>query len=391
MQIVVAGGGPAGAICARTLARAGIRTILIEASPNGDKPCAGGLPSILLKRYPLPDLLIKTRNKGVIFQAPSGFQVKADFRDDGVIATVERREFDSHLRWSAEDSGAIMVRGRVLTYEDKGSQLLVQYKGIDGNMRTTEADYLVGADGAYSRIAFQATGKRLPMVIAMQDIIQPVPEKLASLGDMCIFDYSPAVSSDYYGWVFPKGDKVSVGVGTRLKKKDELPGWLDRMKETHEDLLGGGTLLGRFGALIPCGRYQQLGSRRVLLVGDAGGLVLPACGEGIYFAMRSGEIAGEIIRDLGMKRPDILVSRYTDMVNAEFGPIFRYFSKMEKIAYRSAANREVFVRLTEDNYIAQKILSVFSSKHRRRTPIFKKLALSFRILGIRMKVAKLKL
>ncbi len=387
MQIVIAGGGPGGASCARTLSKAGIRTVLIEASPNGDKPCAGGLPSILFKQYTIPELLIKHRTTGVIFQAPSGLRVQTQFPDGQYIATVERREFDNHLRWLAEDAGAIIVNGRVIGYNEKGSQILVRYRDSDGTIHTTEADYVIGADGAWSRIAKQVMGERLPMVVGMQEEIVPTGDRLDILGDNCLFNYSPAVSSDYYGWIFPKGDRVSVGIGTNAKNKSKLPSLLSRMKELHSDLLEGGEVISRNGAYIPAGQYREHGSGRVLLVGDAAGFVLPACGEGVYFAMRSGEIAGETIRELGQKRPDILVSRYTDLVNAEFSEIFRYFAKIERITYSTAINREVFVRLTQDKFMANKILSAFSTKIRRRTPFFKKLAVLFNLMGIRLKVA----
>ncbi len=387
MQIVIAGGGPGGASCARTLAKAGIRAVLIEASPGRDKPCAGGLPSVLFEHYQVPDLLIRQRAKGVIFQAPSGLRVGATFPPGQFIATVNRHEFDTHLRWSAEDAGAINVNGRVLSYEDKGSQLLVRYRDRDGRARTTEADFLVAADGAWSRVAKQTMGSRLPMVVAVQEEIRPRPDRLGVLGDNCLFNYSPAVSPDFYGWIFPKGDRVSVGVGTSPQNQQSLSALLSRMKELHDDLLQGGEVLSRNGAFIPAGQYPQHGRKRVLLVGDAAGFVLPACGEGIYFAMRSGEIAASVIEDIGSKRPDILVSRYTDIVNSEFRPIFRYFSKIERVTYRSAVSREVFVRLARDRFMARKILCAFATKTHRHTPIFKKLAVMFDLMAIRIDVA----
>jgi geranylgeranyl reductase len=342
---------------------------------------------MLIKRYAIPDLLIKHRAKGVIFQAPSGLRVPTEFPRGEFIATVDRLEFDSHLRWSAEDVGVIMVEGRVLGYDEKGNKVLVRYRGPDGNVRTTEADYIVAADGAYSRVTNQAMGQTLPMVIAMQEIIKPEPDRLASLGDNCLFNYSPAVSPDFYGWIFPKGERVSVGVGTSLENRSNLNVYLERMKELHADFLDGGETLQRNGALIPAGQYKQFGKRRVLLAGDAAGLVLPACGEGIYFAMRSGEIAAEVIHNLGEKRPDILISKYTDAVNVEFIPIFNYFKKIERITYSTPANREVFVRLARDKFMARKILSAFTTKERRRTPVFRKIAVMFKLIGIRLKVA----
>lgn len=387
MQIVIAGGGPAGSTCARTLAKAGIRSVLIEASPDGEKSCAGGIPSMLLERYPLPDLLIKQRATGVLFVAPSGLQVAADFPDNLFIGTLRRQEFDRHLRWAAEDAGAHLVHGRVVGYEEKGPNLLVRYRDPDGNIHTTVADFLIGADGASSRIAHQVTGNHLPVVLGIQEEFSLPAERIATLQNRCVFHYSPAVSPDYYGWVFPKGDRVSVGVGTRLENRDAIDDLLLHMKSLHSDLLRDGKLIKRNGGMIPRAQYRQYGRGRMLLCGDAAGLVLPACGEGIYFAMRSGEIAGEVIREIGDERPDIVASRYTDLVKAEFSPIFRYFAKVERLAFKSAISREVFVRLAQDRFMAQKILRAFASKRRQRTPVPKKLAVALKLLGIRLEVA----
>ena len=387
MQIVIAGGGPAGATCARTLARAGIRSVLIEASPDGEKPCAGGIPSILLDRYPLPDLLVRQRTTGVVFRAPSGLEVSADFPNGLFIGTVQRLDFDRHLRWSAEDAGAHVVQGRVFGFEDKGAHLLVRYRDPEGNIHTTEADFLVGADGASSRVARQVMGSPLPVVLGIQEEIALPEDQVGKLENRCLFDYSPAVSPDYYGWIFPKGDRVSVGVGTHLANRERIDDFLLRMKQVHADLLAGGRVLKRNGGMIPCARYPRHGRHRVLLTGDAAGLVLPACGEGIYFAMRSGEIAAEVIKRIGKTRPEIVAGLYTDLVNAEFGPIFKYFTKVERLAFKSVISREVFVRLARDHFMAQKILRAFAGKRRLRTPPLKKLIVALKLLGIRLEVA----
>ncbi len=383
MQIVIAGGGPAGATCARVLAKAGIRTVLIEAAPDGEKPCAGGIPSMLLDRYQIPDLLIKQKTDSVTFVAPSGYRVSAEFPPGMFIATVHRNEFDSHLRWSAEDAGVHMVHGRVISYSEKGRQLLIQYKDTNGIQRTTEADYLIGADGAVSRVAQQAMGAALPAVVAVQEEIKLPADRIAEMGSTCFFNYSPAVSPDYYGWIFPKDDRISVGVGTRIENKKRLDSLLARMKEMHADDLKGGEVIRRNGALIPAGQYPEHGKDRIVLIGDAAGLVLPACGEGIFFAMRSGEIAAETIISIGRERPDIVVARYTNLINEEFRQIFWYFEKIERLTYPSAESREIFVRLAKDKFMAQKILRAWVNKERFPTPFFKKIQVAVNLMGIR--------
>ncbi len=342
---------------------------------------------MLLRRYSIPELLIKQRATRATFVGPSGIRVPANFPDGMFIATVMRGEFDRHLRWAAEDAGARVVRGRVVSYEVKGSQLLIHYNGPDGNLRTTEADFLIGADGANSRIAKLTMGAPLPSVIGIQEEITLPPENIERLENSCILNFSNAVSPDYYGWLFPKGDRVSVGIGTHLENRAELDRLLGRMKEMHADVLEGGETVRRNGALIPAGQYPQHGFGRTMLVGDAGGFVLPACGEGIYFAMRSGELAAETIAAIGKERPDIVVARYTDLANAEFRPIFRYFSKIARITYRSATSREMFVRLARDRFMARKILSAWAEKHRVPTPFFKKLQVAAKVLMLRLEVA----
>ena len=110
MQVVIAGGGPAGAMCARTLAKSGIRAIVIEASPRGRKPCAGGIPSILVKiLHPRPSS--ETKNVRCDLSGPVRTSSARRFSAGAVHRNIDRQEFDAHLRWFAEDAGATVVEG----------------------------------------------------------------------------------------------------------------------------------------------------------------------------------------------------------------------------------------------------------------------------------------
>ncbi|HEX9745337.1 MAG TPA: FAD-dependent monooxygenase, partial [bacterium] len=251
---------------------------------------------------------------------------------------------------------------------------------------TTEADFIIAADGAVSRMAKQVMGRQLNSVIAIQDEFKVSQDKIDALENRCLFNYSPAVSPDFYGWIFPKDGTVSIGIGTDLNQREKANGFLERMKEIHKEFIDGGTHTKRNGAMIPMEQYKLHGYKRVLLTGDSAGLVLPAAGEGIYFAMRSGEIAANAISEFSKERPDLVVQKYTDRVNSEFGPIFKYWMRVQNVAYKSTFNRETFVRLASDKFMGQKILKAFASKSYVPTPIAKRMQILMYLLSIRANV-----
>ena len=211
-----------------------------------------------------------------------------------LVYMVQRSRFDNYLTEQAVSAGAILMDETAVKSVDIG----------EGAARTTvrtargdfTADYLIGADGATGRVARSAGLMTERWALAALESEVEVDEVTMSYWhDKLGLDLGQLKAS--YGWVFPKGDHLSIGVGgipmladygSRLKVYDA--------KHTAARVPEIKRVIRSHGYLLPCrkpGAAVQRG--RVLLVGDAAGLVEAFTGEGIYWAVRSAQIAARSI------------------------------------------------------------------------------------------------
>jgi geranylgeranyl reductase len=382
MQVVVVGAGPAGCIAAETLASMGARTILIESDIGRDKVCAGGIPSLVVEEFSIPqDILERTFNV-VHFIGPSLVRVPMRFPKGMYMATINRRKFDGYLLKRAQAATVITVSGRFMEYE-AGSRLKVRYKTDDGTIYTAFADFLIGADGAMSRVGFQTFGTNLPQVAAMQEEYRLDKTLLSHYYDHSEFYYSSRISPDYYGWVFPHTDTITLGVGTTYEHADKLEDYLAELRRINERFLLGGQLVKRGAAVIPKAMYAAPGKGNVLLCGDAAGFVLPGCGEGIFFAMESGRRAAKAILEAPRKGYSDVLRKYGEGLKEDYGPIFDYFKRVEKMAFKDDKNRETFVRVLRDPSLGTHVLKVFALKKKENRPLLWKVKTAIQLFFIR--------
>jgi geranylgeranyl reductase len=347
VEIVVAGGGPAGATAAADLARLGHDVLLVD---GGDrvKPCGGAIPPLVLSEFDVPESLVAARIGGARIRAPSARRVDMDI-DAGWVGMVDRETFDPWLRARAERSGATILRGRVrsVTREAVGQTVVV------ATDRDTLVDVrcrlLIGADGASSAVRRAAFGPsvRPPFVFAYHEIVES-PEAGSGGFDptRCEVHYDGAVSPDFYGWVFPHGPVTSVGVGSAVKGFDLRAA--TRLLRSRSGLDASSTRRAE-GAplpLRPLGRWDD--RHGVILAGDAAGCVAPASGEGIYYAMLSGRLAAEAgsaflvggdVRELTRSRRRFM---------RRHGPVFLALGLLQRFWYRNDRRRERFARICAD-------------------------------------------
>ena len=153
------------------------------------------------------------------------------------------------------------------------------------------ARVVIGADGAKSSVAAQCIkgADRIPYVFAYHEIVRS-PAKGFD-GTRCDVYYQGRLSPDFYGWVFPHGDTASVGSGS-ARKGFSLRRSVHALRETAG--LGETETVRREGAPIPLRPMRRWDNGQdVLVAGDAAGVVAPASGEGIYYAMEGGRLAAE--------------------------------------------------------------------------------------------------
>ncbi len=284
-DVIVAGGGPAGSTAAREMAAAGARVLLLDkAAFPRDKPCGGGvnLRAARLLPFDLAPVVERTITK-VHFSQPHGARFVRAYPGTLTYMT-QRSRLDHYLVERAVAAGvALHEREPVRTVELNGTVTVRTPSGV------YTAGVLIGADGANGLTA-KAAGLDGPrdQAVALEGNIYLPERALAAWHDMVGLHLGGIPGG--YGWLFPKGDHVNVGAGGWKYLAGSLRGHLDRVTRQYglqpadlRELRGHHLPVRRRGAPIARGR--------VMLVGDAAGLVDPLSGEGIYAAVVSGRLA----------------------------------------------------------------------------------------------------
>lgn len=362
-DVVVVGGGPAGATAANDLAREGYSVALIDRGGR-IKPCGGAIPPKLLRDFAIPEHLMVAQATTARMVAPSKKAV--DMEIGGFVGMVDREEFDEWLRDRAARNGATRFTGtfKQITREDHGyATVHFAPKGALNDAReSVRARLVIGADGARSAVAKQEVtgGENNKCVFAYHEIVRS-PENGENFdGSRCDVYYQAEVSPDFYGWIFPHGKCTSVGVGS-AHKGFSLRGATAALR--RKSGLDSAETIRCEGAPIPLKPLKRWDNGRdVLLVGDAAGVVAPASGEGIFYAMtcgrRAAETAGEFIRTADAK----VLPQARKHFMKEHGTVFWILGIMQHFWYRNDARRERFVNICDDRDVQRLTWQAYMNK-----------------------------
>jgi geranylgeranyl reductase family protein len=298
-DVVVVGAGPGGSTAARFCVQAGLKTLLIEKErlPRY-KPCGGCLS---LKTIRLLGFDLSTVVENTIYGVKFTYRLKDPFfiqSSEPIAFTVMRDRFDQFLIKKALEEGAGLLEGeRVARVRDRGT-------GVEVELARGErfrCEYLIGADGAESVVAKSLSlsvrqgdgnGIGVESEIPFESAID-FPEKELQLIHL---DFGRIPNG--YGWVFPKREGLSIGIGgmhREGKKVNPRQYFADFLRSLN--YLDEGKVERITGHALPSfyDERQRVSEERFLLVGDAGHMIDPLTGEGIYYALRSGMLAAEAI------------------------------------------------------------------------------------------------
>lgn len=367
-DVVVVGGGPSGAVAASDLARQGHKVMLLDRAGR-IKPCGGAIPPACIDEFAIPDELIVAKITCARMVSPSGQEVDMPI-GGGFVGMVDRATFDEYLRERAATTGATRRTGTFSRITRAGADIsmdknvvlkkfaTVHYESTDASgvkqASTVQTRLVIGADGAASKVALQEVkgADRAPYVYAYHEIVR-APKSGDGKFDAtrCDVYYQGPVSPDFYGWVFPHGDTVSVGMGT-AQKGFSIRNATGLLRESAG--LSGTETIRREGAPIPMKPLKSWDNGRdVVLAGDAAGVVAPASGEGIYYAMYGGRLAADAAHEfLETGNVKALAMARKRFMKAH-GRVFWILGIMQKFWYSSDKRRERFVSICRDKDVQE--------------------------------------
>jgi len=326
-DLLVIGAGPAGSACARRAAGLGLECLVLERSffPR-TKPCAGGLTSNAVSRLD-PEASALFRDEASSVEIGLGQEASLVWREPGpVVATVNRRDFDSYLAERAGAAGSRFEFGAAVRAIDVDEDVVT----VGARGREWSGRYVVAADGA-GGVSRRAVG--LPdfrqFGAAYVRAFPPTADALLPWTGRVLFDLAAVRGG--YGWIFSKQDHLNVGICVGRPLAPALLTVLDAFVSTRG--FAGWRLEGPLAGRVPArSRKAPVATGRVLFAGDAAGLVSPATGEGISHALSSGcEAADAVARALrsGADAADI----YAEAVRLRVAPAVDRLTRFGRLVY----------------------------------------------------------
>jgi len=317
-QVAILGGGPAGAFAAEQLACAGLRVQLFDEKLAWEKPCGGGLTYKAYHQYPflIDNSTPKRLVTETVLAAPRGGEVSLRLNEPLLI--YSRLDLNRMMLERAERAGAQIEKARVIELARCGSSWRLRTNG-----GVADADFCIVATGA--RNPLRQVGTELRPEDTMSALGYYVPAEQARIDIQFLPDL------EGYIWVFPRCQHLSVGIcgkgepAARLRLR--LEGYMAERGLSRKDATF-------YSHLLPSLEARSWKSNRVagdgwMAVGDAAGLVDPITGEGLYYAIRSGELAARsLLAEVGGLAERVL--HYRRALRSDFAADLEFGSRLAK-------------------------------------------------------------
>ena len=355
-DLIIVGGGPSGAAAGRTAGIRGLSTLLLEKDKFPRyKACGGAFSSYGLSclDFKLPESIIE-RNISKVRVYFKGRFVEV-MKETNLALFISRNVFDNFLLEKARETGIEVHTGeKVLDCIEKEDYVEV---------KTTDNTYL----GRFVLIA-EGSGGTLIYRVWPRDkrteyglgLVSEIPDEDGLISNQFpgTINIHFGVTQGGYGWIFPHEGYYSAGiVGTAQ--------YLEHPKKVLLDFLQENGLSGNFPVrshIIPkVGVKRKIINSRLLLSGDAAGFVDAFSGEGIAYAIRSGQLAAEAVADIIMYSLKLSsLKAYESGCRQEFGNYLASSLKLEKIMHRfpevsfklAVSNKEIL-----DKYLDEVIMN----------------------------------
>ena len=316
--VAILGGGPAGAFAAERLASAGLRTVLLDEKLAWEKPCGGGLTYKAYDKYPFlldndtPKRLVRLTRLAASGAGAAGMRLRQP------MVIYSRYELNRMLLQRAERAGAQIEQARVLSLDRAGGRWRLTTKH-----GALEADFCIVATGA--RNPLRGVGTKLTAADTMLALGYYVPQEQ----DHVDIQFLPNLEG--YIWIFPRCGHLSVGICGKGEPASSLRKRLEAYMAGRGISWKGASF---YSHLLPALDARSWERNRVagagwMAVGDAAGLVDPITGEGLYYAIRSGDLAAQsLLADTGGAAE--CLTRYRGLLRRDFAADLEFGSRLAK-------------------------------------------------------------
>ena len=301
-DVLVIGGGPAGALAAKTAVEKGLSACIVEKRPAIGAPirCAEGIGKEALCEFIEPNpRWISAEMTGAAIVAPDGFLMKLESKLAGnkVGYILDRKFFDRELVWRAAEAGAdVAVKSRASApIMENGCVKGAKIESC-GQITKVTAGVVIAADGVESKFSRWCG---IDTTVPVREIMSSVQYLMADIdidAHSTVFYLGNEIAPEGYLWIFPKGERcANVGIGISGKKSGEghrAKDYLDRfVKKTFPE---GKPIEYIAGGVSVCRPLECTVADGLLIAGDAARVVDPLTGGGIYNGMYTGRLAAEV-------------------------------------------------------------------------------------------------
>jgi flavin-dependent dehydrogenase len=287
-EIAIVGGGPAGALCGERLASAGFRVTIYDERLAWEKPCGGGLTHKAIEAYPF--LLDAPHPKKLVRTAEliSSHGHRARFEMSHPIVIYARKVLNGLLLDRAVAAGCTAVCSRVTSVNTNGERVRLT---TSASPEEHASDFVVLAAGARNQLLPETTALGAPDLEMTLGYFVPTEEDIIKIKFLKQFEG--------YLWSFPRADHLSVGICGRMGQtsSQELRRHLSDFVEQEKIPMNGARF---YSHVLPSPQAQTLRGRRIVgrnwgMAGDAAACVDPITGEGLYYALRSGDLLAQAL------------------------------------------------------------------------------------------------
>lgn len=339
---LIIGGGPAGSTLARKLSENSIPNILIEKNRTYDKPCGGGVKSIVFEEFNIPKSIESKRI--TTFTLFSRNQKASVNLEKTPISIVLRKEFDEKNRILAQESGTKILEGKYLNSKQYDEYVVSTVLLKNNKKIYIKSKYLVGADGVRSTVRKKVFNSYQNALLTNYTLFT------TSNLDDCKFYFGKDFSPEEYTWVFPHGNKVSIGsvLKSNSDAKKLFKEFIEKNEDYNDEKIN--------GFYIPVWQKNDLFYKnRVFLLGDSAGQVLPFTYEGIYYVMKSANIlANAIIID----KPE----NYEREWKETYQKRFEFFQKVQRLFLSSDLMSNIMLKFFQRKELQNSALRYWEGK-----------------------------